>query len=64
VWVYYSAQLFFFGAEFTKVYTETFGSLLDARLAANPPEPEGTIVDPTTGRPQEKAKDTAPLRLT
>ena len=26
VWVYYSAQLFFFGAEFTKVYTRRFGS--------------------------------------
>ncbi len=28
VWVYYSAQLFFFGAEFTKVYTRRFGSQL------------------------------------
>lgn len=26
VWVYYSAQLFFLGAEFTKVYAKTFGS--------------------------------------
>lgn len=26
VWVYYSAQLFFFGAEFTKAYAERFGS--------------------------------------
>lgn len=26
IWVYYSAQIFFFGAEFTKVYVETFGS--------------------------------------
>jgi membrane protein len=26
VWVYYSAQLFFLGAEFTKVYTSTYGS--------------------------------------
>jgi membrane protein len=26
LWVYYSAQVFFFGAEFTKVYAETFGS--------------------------------------
>jgi membrane protein len=26
MWVYYSAQVFFFGAEFTKVYAETFGS--------------------------------------
>jgi membrane protein len=26
VWVYYSAQVFFLGAEFTKLYAETFGS--------------------------------------
>ena len=26
LWVYYSAQLFFWGAEFTKVYTKTIGS--------------------------------------
>jgi membrane protein len=26
IWVYYSAQLFFLGAEFTKVYTRTYGS--------------------------------------
>jgi len=32
VWVYYSAQLFFFGAEFTKVYTKRFGSHFAAKL--------------------------------
>jgi membrane protein len=26
LWVYYSAQLFFWGAEFTKVYANTVGS--------------------------------------
>ncbi len=26
VWVYYSAQIFFFGAEFTQVYAEQYGS--------------------------------------
>jgi membrane protein len=26
LWVYYSAQLFFWGAEFSKVYTKTVGS--------------------------------------
>lgn len=26
VWVYYSAQIFFFGASFTRVYAQTFGS--------------------------------------
>ncbi|HLK18917.1 MAG TPA: YihY/virulence factor BrkB family protein [Bryobacteraceae bacterium] len=32
VWVYYSAQLFFFGAEFTKVYANRFGSHFAAKL--------------------------------
>lgn len=39
VWVYYSAQLFFFGAEFTKVYTRTFGS----HVAAKAPMSGGTV---------------------
>ena len=26
VWVYYSAQILFFGAEFTKVYAKEYGS--------------------------------------
>jgi membrane protein len=29
LWVYYSAQLFFWGAEFSKVYTKTLGSQCD-----------------------------------
>jgi membrane protein len=33
VWVYYSAQLFFLGAEFTKVYTRTYGSHSSGPLA-------------------------------
>jgi len=32
VWVYYSAQLFFFGAEFTKVYTRRYGSHFVVKL--------------------------------
>lgn len=31
LWVYYSAQLLFWGAEFSKVYTKTFGSQSDRR---------------------------------
>ena len=39
LWIYYSAQIFLFGAEFTKAYAETHGS----RAAALPgmPEPVG-----------------------
>ena len=64
VWVYYSAQLFFFGAEFTKIYTEKFGSRLDAKLEEHPPRPESVIVDPATGLPagQTNAKVSITLR--
>jgi membrane protein len=47
VWVYYSSQLFFLGAEFTKVYTKNFGSHLTAKLELNTPKPESVIVHPT-----------------
>jgi len=35
VWIYYSAQLFFVGAEFTKLYTKRFGSHFSASLQMN-----------------------------
>jgi membrane protein len=41
VWVYYSAQVFFLGAEFTKVYAETFGSRIGhGKSADQPPAPD------------------------
>ncbi len=40
IWVYYSAQIFFFGAEFTRVYTYEHGSVFRSRLALKPPEQE------------------------
>jgi membrane protein len=43
VWVYYASQLFFLGAEFTKIYTKNFGSQLAAKLALKPPRPESVI---------------------
>ena len=46
VWVYYSSQLFFFGAEFTKVYTKKYGSHMKAKLELNAPKPESVIVQP------------------
>lgn len=36
LWVYYSAQIFFFGAEFTRQYALWFGSLQDERLRLLP----------------------------
>ncbi|MCC7207981.1 MAG: YihY/virulence factor BrkB family protein [Anaerolineae bacterium] len=34
VWIYYSAQIFFFGAEFSRVYTERYGSRAKAHKTA------------------------------
>ena len=51
VWVYYSAQLFFLGAEFTKVYTKTFGSQFASQFERVPPKPDNVIFDPSTNAP-------------
>jgi membrane protein len=40
VWVYWSAQILFFGAEFTKVYARSYGSGLRPELDAVPVSPE------------------------
>lgn len=42
VWVYYSAQLFFLGAEFTKVYASRYGSQRSVPGAAPRPERSAT----------------------
>jgi membrane protein len=47
VWVYYSAQLFFLGAEFTKVYTRNYGS-----HSTPPGPPRATINQEGLGRSQ------------
>ena len=41
LWVYCSAQIFFFGAEFTHVYAERYGSHFLPSSQAVPPSPEG-----------------------
>jgi membrane protein len=51
LWVYYSAQLFFLGAEFTKVYTKTFGSQFASQFERVLPKPNNVIVDPSTNEP-------------
>jgi len=43
VWVYYSAQVFFFGAEFTYVYTNKYGSRFRARLTPGPQRPQEPV---------------------
>ena len=51
VWVYYSAQIFLLGAEFTWVYAKTFGSM---RNIAEPPKTPAVVpsTDATPGSPE------------
>jgi membrane protein len=51
VWVYYSAQLFFLGAEFTKVYARKFGSHFSRTLQPGTPPPPDPIVLAPDGSP-------------
>ncbi len=44
LWVYYSAQVFFLGAEFTKIYTLRFGSLFKAKLELQPERSEPSLI--------------------
>jgi membrane protein len=56
VWVYWSAQILFFGAEFTQVYARTFGSLKgdtskeEARAQADRPEDRPKVAEPVPAR--------------
>jgi membrane protein len=36
VWIYYSAQIVFFGAEFTRIYANEYGSNPDSKLESSP----------------------------
>ena len=56
VWVYYSSQILFFGAEFTQVYAETHGSKPQrsgqkrrAALPVEPVRPTGALAETTAG---------------
>jgi membrane protein len=44
VWVYYSAQIFFLGAEFTRIYALQLGSRLTAKLTLIPEQPEAKLI--------------------
>jgi membrane protein len=39
IWIYYSGQILFFGASFTKVYSESFGSKAPPKANAEPLKP-------------------------
>jgi len=55
LWVYYSAQIFLLGAEFTWVYAHTYGSLKDQQVPAKAPAvpnaSQGDAAAPARGRP-------------
>ena len=44
VWIYYSAQVFFFGAEFTAAYTRRYGSIFRRTLELKQSQPEAQVV--------------------
>ena len=50
IWVYYSAQLFFLGAEFTKTYAKRYGSHFARQLDPAPAPPENPVVLAPDGR--------------
>ena len=52
VWVYYSAQVFFLGAEFTKIYTLRHGSRFRAKLELVPERFEAPILLGDESQPQ------------
>jgi predicted lipid-binding transport protein (Tim44 family) len=59
IWVYWSAQILFFGAEFTQVYARTYGSLKgdtskkEARAQAKKPEDRPKVQTTPEGRPAQ-----------
>ena len=57
VWVYYSAQIFLLGAEFTWVYAKTFGSMRQLQPA---PAPAAAAVSAREPRKPGLAQGTAP----
>ena len=61
VWVYYSAQLFFLGAEFTKIYARRYGSHFAQKLQPGaPPQLAPNVLAPD-GRSARSEKVTSSL---
>src|SRR5947209_1179041 len=48
VWVYYSAQIFFLGAEFTRVYCHQFGSRFTSQLQVTPEKMDTNLIVDTS----------------
>lgn len=56
LWVYYSAQVFFFGAEFTCVYTHRHGSIFRHKLELYQPKPERHVMLPGESEPPRQVE--------
>ena len=67
LWIYYSSQILFFGAEFTKVYAQKFGSRIvpepdavavtaEARAEQGMPTPAGGAARQEQPRPRFRAR--------
>jgi membrane protein len=54
VWIYYSAQIFFFGAEFTRVYTQSAQEGTVAVEQREEPAPPAPVAVPTRQPPGRK----------
>jgi membrane protein len=59
VWVYYSAQIFLLGAEFTWAYALTFGSCRNQKLPGAAPEVPSKVADRKPDANMAEAKDAA-----
>jgi membrane protein len=59
IWVFYSAQIFFLGAEFTQVYARSYGSHRHDRTAATAPAPLAaeTVTEPELLNPAMPAPE-------
>ncbi len=64
VWVYYSAQVFFFGAEFTAAYTRRYGSLFRRTLEVQQSQPEARVEPPRQTIPAPDVELVLPDRRT
>jgi membrane protein len=53
LWVYYSSQILFFGAEFTQVYANTYGSRIRAESTGQLTQPS---VGPAAGKPPDRSR--------
>lgn len=64
VWVYYSSQILFFGAEFTQVYADKYGSRIVAAEGAEPVTDEARAKQgiPRTDKPRAEPPEAKPRR--